>query len=924
MAVENRLIRADFLGPQRDDDMKYSQRLIRIFVLMIILASALLPGGSMITAQAAASPQPIRQANQQAEPAWSMPTNLSHSGGTSKPYIFIDSTGVTHALWNDNFASLVYSKSEDGTTWTNPVSLALPFSKYTYRLVVSAKDKVYAFWIDESDRLMVSSVDAHFIGDAGNWDVQYAIRKDTFWFDASVDQDGNLHVLYLLAIDSSLTPSGIYYISSTRDAKSWTEPRLVYASQYFRTLKVTSGPRSLVTTVEDPSEQIDIKAMSYNGQKVLLAAWTNPSIKRVFYTRSLDNGLTWQETAVVDGPGSLSPYLSAEKLHLYISGTNVLRSWRATESGGLCTQKFQSSQDGGETWSQPGVVLGDYTTCADSMEMFPLPDNLTLALISTQSKMYMLAWNGQEWSLPKEQAEIGGFVDSNTYGTVKLECQRGAASGTRLTVVGCDTGSGGDIWQSSYDTSQVKQWFIKTTGWSAPSTLNISSPPVTSLAMTGSLQSNIHLVWAQPDTEATSLKSNVYYASWDSQKSLVGPYTIFSQLEGFADQISLAYEKPSDKLLVTWAGGQSGEVNFSWANTGQANSQSGWFPDSLIDSLHPIQHEPKLGISADGTIYALYTVPLNEQRGVYITSSQDGGHQWSEPALIYNAAEDNCEMVEKPSFTVYGSHVLSALWVCSTVPGGIGPLELMASTSFDGGTTWSPAEKVVSGSITWTRVINTYSKIHRMWQEFKDGKTSIWHSVSEDGGETWQTPKNIYSGGGTSTPADLASDGGSQLFLTLITQEDNHSPNLEYLLWDGQNWAPKESVKLSNNSINDITAIAASVASDGYLVVALANYAPQDATGLHPNQITVMDIPVKISEAASGQTTPESQVSPTLEPTAEATQEILPTPTRASMNLQETPSGSSNTGIILAVVVSAIIVLMFVGIRLIVLRTHQF
>lgn len=911
--------------------MRYSQKINRInLLLVIILATTFSVGVPVLSVEAAGFLQPEQQVNPQPSSNWSTPLNLSRSGGTTKPMIFTDSRGTTHALWKDTFAKLVYSKSTDAINWDKPVPLVLPFSDFNYQILSAPNGRIYAFWIDNENRLIVNSVEAPFFNDPSSWEDNYVIRNDTYWFNATIDSARRLHLIFLKVSNTESSPSGVYYTSSSANATSWSSPNLIYSSPYYRTLQIIEGPRNLSTPIES-KVQLDIKSVSFNENNILLAAWDNPSLKRVFFSRSTDGGRSWQEASVVDGPTDNTPYLSAEKIHLYSSDGNVLRIWQAVESGGVCTQKFQASQDGGETWSPADFILKGNTNCTSNIQTFPLPENMTLVFASLQNRLFLMAWNGQQWSPPEEQTEIGNFIDPDNFNPVLLNCQQAAIFENKLIVIGCDQGLGGDIWTATYEIGDVSQWFTKPTGWSKPYNLSLDSSPITALTTTTDSQSNIHILVSQPDSQAGSavqLKTNVSYSGWNTQDSFIGPYPIFDRLDGVAKQFSLINYPPTNKIFLTWSGGQSGEIYFSWALIDQATRQSGWAPPILIGGTSP-GHEPSLAISPGGVLYAIYAIPLNEQRGIYLTSSNNEGRQWTTPVQIYDGSSDNCDMVEQPSISVIDNNNISALWVCSTIPGGIGPLSLMASRSTDAGQSWMPAEVIVSGSVTWNRIIKTPSKVHRLWQEYKSGKTSIWHSISENNGVSWQPQKNIFTSASEKVFTDIIPM-GEQLFLTHLIQEDGSPMNLDFLLWNGQNWIPKESLQITNSNINNVSALSSIVTPSNSLVV---TYTHSQITNLpegNSNQLTLVSLPVELSSVNLPVINPPVDQNETnVTPTPEITEEPVVNPTMSEVNTNlifgdESRPANSNMGLLIAIAVPGIIVMFVVVIRLLIIRAHRF
>ena len=64
----------------------------------------------------------------QTDDVWSPPINLSQSGSANDPIMIVDSEGIYHILWFDEFAEFVYV-SGDGADWSSPEIVTLPFEE---------------------------------------------------------------------------------------------------------------------------------------------------------------------------------------------------------------------------------------------------------------------------------------------------------------------------------------------------------------------------------------------------------------------------------------------------------------------------------------------------------------------------------------------------------------------------------------------------------------------------------------------------------------------------------------------------------------------------------------------------------------------------------------------------------------------------
>ena len=63
----------------------------------------------------------------QSELGWTNPINLSNSGASTNPLIVVDTVGVIHVIWVDEFDGYKYTESANGVDWTTPVTTQFPF-----------------------------------------------------------------------------------------------------------------------------------------------------------------------------------------------------------------------------------------------------------------------------------------------------------------------------------------------------------------------------------------------------------------------------------------------------------------------------------------------------------------------------------------------------------------------------------------------------------------------------------------------------------------------------------------------------------------------------------------------------------------------------------------------------------------------------
>ena len=177
---------------------------------------------------------------------WDPPINLSQSGSTTNPVMVIDSNGIVHVIWEDEFSGWVYTQSI-GEQWGTPVAVNLPFTSsddpsddsyvlYPPLLVSDSNGRIHAFWTDEEDVLFYSSVESSTFNDALSWQTPLQIAQSALDIDVDMDSQGNMHLAYVRGLDDGIFPAGIYYRNLINGGLEWSQAEILYQSQYFRSL----------------------------------------------------------------------------------------------------------------------------------------------------------------------------------------------------------------------------------------------------------------------------------------------------------------------------------------------------------------------------------------------------------------------------------------------------------------------------------------------------------------------------------------------------------------------------------------------------------------------------------------------------------------------------------------------------------------
>jgi hypothetical protein len=448
-------------------------------------------------------------------------------------------------------------------------------------------------------------------------------------------------------------------------------------------------------------------------------------------------------------------------------------------------------------------------------------------MTTIQQQVYLLAWDGKQWSDPQTQLPLNSYVDPESFDTVVFGCRQSAylIDQDRLVVVSCDTNRDGDIWSMSRVVGDVSVWFPPPPIWEPPVEITNSETEIKSPVLIADSNGLLHALWNQSgivsegvaNSDASS-GSTIYYARWDGE-TWKEPIAVITIQGGKVNQLSAAIDK-NGRLLLVYSGGQSGEIYFSWANASRATNISEWAVPVLLPSTWINGSSPEIQIDTKGVIYVVYAVPLNEGRGIYLTKSENGGNTWTNPVQVFNGISENWEMVDSPHLAITADGRLHLLWSRYTIPSGTGSLGLFYSSSEDGGSNWSKASEVVDKPVIWSDIVGTKEhEVHRVWQENNAGRIFIYHQYSQDEGLSWGRPAPIsgsYTGLG---PVSLSIDSTGRPHFLQVSIPAIGKFTLQYLFWNGEGWSASEGFELKNDLFLDIKTLSSAISLAGRLSV---------------------------------------------------------------------------------------------------------
>ena len=809
---------------------------------------------------------PIQVAAQTVEDAWSQPINLSHSGGTSNPILVMDPNRKFHVIWNDAFAGFRYT-SGDGLEWSDPAAIEPPFETSMPKLVADPVGGIHALWLDPKGVLYASRVAYDNFADPAYWSPPYQLSTSAAGVAGAADDSGQLHVVFARAVEEPGSPPGIYYARWNRE-EGWTKPVLLYQSPYFRSLN-------------PDTTHIQLTTANVNGVQRVYIAWDNPQRERVYLVRSLDGGENWDQVREVDRPIDGTVTGGPANIQVGAAGENILVIWQSDFNGATCNQYYQWSFDGGSTWQDRQRLLEDLPGCSQDNQILPDGNGYVYLLTTIHKQVYLLAWNGAEWSNPRVQLTLTGFVDPDTFKQVDFGCQDAVlVGGDQLYVVGCDGGGGGDIWITSRLLEDPSSWFSSESVWVNAVSVNKPQTGILSPVLVPDGSGRLHAFWSQPDGGPSSgAGTAIYYSRWE-QDSWSMPKVIVTAPVGVARNPDAVIDAHGQVYLV-WSGGEQGEIYFTRNNADQASLPSSWSEPKLLPAPRQAGSSPAILVDGSGVLYVAYAIPLNEKRGIYVTRSDDGGDSWSKPVLVFDATSAGWAMVDHPKLSWTENGHLHLIWTRYSVPDGTGSLGLYYARSGDGGKKWSQAEMVMDKPVLWSALVGVGNQtVHRLWQEWSSGRTTLWHEQSLDSGVTWERVAPVSIFGETVGKPVLASDGGGGLHLLQLVNRGPNAYSLQHWSWDGSTWSSEQNMDVSDLAEDGLGDIGAGISSNGDLGVVLVGSVVDPTTGEKEAKLYFVHRKVDL---LSGELILPASNSPTTArntptPPPEATAETTPTP----------------------------------------------
>ena len=858
---------------------------------------------------------------------WSEPINLSQTGGTDEPVMVADSGGTVHVLWQDLLEGFVYTRG-DGRQWSAPQAIRPPFGRavqqaegasrapatpHSPTLVAGAENAIHALWADDSGALFHSSVAADRFTSEVAWSPPQQLSEAATGWTVTAEADGQLHVAYARSRDSLDLSAGIYYRSSVDGGQTWMTPTVLYESPYLRTVSVG---------------EVDVDIMSH--ENLLTVAWDDPSLERVYMARSTNSGSDWSEAEQVDGrePSDGLDARRPTSLRLVVQGDLLIRIWRAGHLSVDCALFQQVSQDNGRSWTTREPILTAMNGCPEAVELRPVDDENLLLVAYLAEQAYLAAWRDGQWGEPQTQPALQTIIDPRTYRPVDLGCRQSVVvqgeqqtSVLLLLVVGCDRTSQLDIWLRSRTATSLLRTLAPEGSdlWQIAELRELDDSPATQLSLVAGANDIAHAIWIEYDSVAASSSGQALYARRDGE-SWTAPQAI---LGNSVSRLTVIPFSNGNNLAAAWVDAVSGNLLVSQASGSNAQAATEWSPAVSIPIMGAAVHRPELVESPDGILRLLYSVSLNEGRGVYLSESADGGLTWSEGRPVFDAAAAGWTMVGASALAESDPGGLHAIWTQEQAPPSEETVALYYSASPDG-ISWEAPTRLAAGDLIWADILAGRGRaIHMLYQT---ADATVWHRYSSDEGATWTQTQALSASANGPKPVAATIDRGGDLHLLYI---EPYGPmvgrgQLVYWRWSEMVWEQIDVTVLEAMAVSEMRAATLND-SLGLFMAATQSQGLESGESRRRQLLRVFDRELTLPEVQPTPLPTQTPL-PTVNSTVTPTPQASATPTTAFPTDFEAEGqlplpidrGSPLTGPLLGIIPAAIVVLLafFIGIRM--------
>lgn len=810
---------------------------------------------------------------------WTESVNLSTSGGASDPLVAVTNSNQYMALWWDQIDGARFSRgtiSDTRAVWSAPVALPavnggfdrsnisrpIVLPPVEPRLEFGANGVGYLTYRNKLNELYLST----YVN--GAFGPPVVLGRGVLAVNSRVDVSSTLALAYVLT-DTRVQPAGLYF------AKRGPVPvvSVITTSLYFRTAR---------------AEDVQV-SLAGDGKGTEIVAWIQSREDQARYARSTDGGRTWSEPLPIV-PRAAQLGLTAHVSVGVIPNGEFMMLWRDASAPG-CGFMQSRSNDAGATWTNPERVLGEVGACPADWRLTPNGKDLWLVgtpsrSVGADASILLARWDGEAWA----SADIDfGSADPLTRRSRTLACLRASLGLDQLVLIGCDARRDVFAAVNARPLEDVLPAFKS--AWISRGAITLPPGSIsaieTAVGRNGAAYAMVGQITTVGSTPNLLSLTQEQQGIWGA--SSVALQAVSSQTRN--DQpVSVTLRDPAfvvdgDQMHAVWRGGASDTVFYSHAFLREAASRDGWTEPVVLPSLGPVGGAPALASDPrDDALHALVPVGYNEERGIYLMSSFDGGMTWTAPVTVFDAkaagwsATDDALLLIDPR-----ANTLHAFWQRVNSSDRNAPRELYYARSEDNGLTWKSAIRLVEGPMRGVRVAQDESgalvvAFARMVPtNAPETPFAPFALYSRDGGQNWSRADQVPAFGAISGDVALATTDGGALYLGAIGATDNAESQLQVAAWQDSRFGQPETLALRQPA-SSANALALAVKPQGALhaLVRLDVLQPDGRT--RPELRTwVRAIDAAKPAALPGAPSRGQVAAPTPQPTA--TVPVLPTPT---------------------------------------------
>jgi len=478
------------------------------------------------------------------------------------------------------------------------------------------------------------------------------------------------------------------------------------------------------------------------GAGALYAIWEDERNGNddIYLAASADLGASWTDPNLpVTEDAFMTAYQRAPTVAVDPAG-RVAAAW-GDGRGPSYDIYFAASLDGGDTWTDPNVLVSDD----------PFGDQVLPVLTANATGGLFLAWEdrrsgdtnpgiwfaasgdgGATWSSPNLPVRATFSVESNPTMAV-------APNGT-IYVAWEDFRNGDADIYVSWSTDAGLTWRTPNVRVDDDAGAAAQTEPSVAVDPTGT----VHLAWR----DARGGDADIYSANSTDGGVTWSPNQRVNDDPPGATQASPAAAATSTAVHVVWEDFRNGATADVYA-AASLDSGGSWGGNVLVtlDSDLANQVDPAIAADASGTVHAVWQDFRDGSHDVYYANSSDDGATWTDPNarvsdLVGTAGQSN------PALVTDAAGVAYAAWEDSRNIFGPPHLDVYFSKSTDGGQTWTTPNVRVNDNLTGNQLhpvlaVDGAGGVYAAWEDWRTGEPDIYFARSLDGGGTWSGSQRI-------------------------------------------------------------------------------------------------------------------------------------------------------------------------------------